>query len=198
VIVFIVLIALSGYLLTKSDVSYKKPFGYLAIGMVVLIMIFGGILTYTNLGQKFEREARKGNESVRAFLPLSESRNNGIAGVVSEKGEDYLIIQTPQGLRRIETKGVEDISDIEKDQFIIAVGEGDKFNFKVIKIKIADKKDMPSINRGIDLKFGDFKEKDIKFLPPELLQFDEVEKTCIKECFDLNNGPDTCFKKCHK
>lgn len=199
VIAFTILIVLSGYLLTKSDVSYKKPFGYLAIGMVALIMIFGGILTYTNLGQNFEKEARKGNESAMMFLrPLTEIRNSGIVGVVFEKGEDYLIIQAPQGLRRVETKDVEGTTDIKKDQFIIAVGKGEDFNFKATKIKVVDKNDMPSIGRGIDFKFGEFDKKDIKSLPSELLQFKEVEKNCIKQCFDENKKPEDCFRGCHK
>ena len=197
VIAFIVLIVLSGYLLARSDVSYKKPFGYLAIGMVVLIMIFGGILTYTNLGQNFEREARRGNESVKIFFrPLTDARNNGIAGIVYEKGEDYLIVQTPQGLRRVETKDIKDMPDIKKDQFIIAVGEGGEFNFIASKIKVMNKEDMPSIGRGIDFKFGEFNGKDAN-ISPELLQFGEVEKSCIKQCFDLKDGSD-CFKKCHQ
>jgi len=197
VIAFIILIVLSGYLLTKSDVSYKKPFGYLAVGMALLIMIFGGILTYTNLGQSFEKQARIGNESVRAFFrPLTDIRNNGMAGIVFEKGEDYLIVQTPQGLRRVETKNVESMPTVEKGQFIITVGEGGEFHFKATKVRLTNREDIPSVERGIDFKFGDFKEKDSN-IPPELLQFSEEEKSCIKQCFESKNGP-SCFKKCHK
>ncbi|HNY35957.1 MAG TPA: hypothetical protein PLD14_01805 [Candidatus Pacearchaeota archaeon] len=197
VIVFILLIILSGYLLTRSDVSYKRPFGYLAVGMVVLIMIFGGFLTYTNLGQSIEKQARMGNEPVRTFLkPLTDVRNNGIAGIIFEEGDGYLIIQTPQGLRRVETKNVEDIPEIEKGQFIITVGNGGEFNFTATKIKIVNKEDMPAINRGIDFKFKDFDNKNTKSIPPDLLYFNEVERECIRQCFELNKGPD-CFKECH-
>jgi len=197
VVVFIILIVLSGYLLTRSDVSYKKPFGYLAIGMVLLIMIFGGVLTYTNLGQSFEKQARIGNESARIFFkPLTDIRNNGMAGVVFEKGEDYLILQTPQGLRRLETKSVENMPTVEKGQFIITVGQGGQFNFKATKVRLTNKEDIPSIDRGINFKFGKFDEKNPN-IPPELLQFSEEEKSCIKQCFELKNGP-SCFKECHK
>jgi hypothetical protein len=193
VIVFIILIVLSGYLLTRSDVSYKKPFGCLAIGMIAIIMVLGGVLTYTNLGQNFEREARRGNESVRVFFkPLIDDRNNGVAGVVFEQGEDYLILQTPQGLRRVDTK---DVSNIKKDQFVIAVGSGDKSSFKATRIKVANKEDMPSVRRGIDFKFGEFDKKNI---PPELLNFTEEEKSCIKKCFELKKSPRECFEECHK
>jgi hypothetical protein len=199
VIVFIILIVLSGYLLARSDVSYKKPFGHLSIGMVALIMIFGGILTYTNLGQSFEREARRGNESVKMFFrPLTDVHNNGVAGIIFESGEDYLIVQTPQGLRRIETSDVNDMPKAIKGQFIISVGSGGEFNFTANKIKVMNKEDMPSINRGIDFKFDKFNERDMNSLPPDSLYFNEAERSCIKLCFELNKkGPD-CFKDCHK
>jgi hypothetical protein len=197
VIAFVVLIILSGYLLTRSDVSYKKPFGYLAIGMVVLIMVFGGILTYTNLGQGFEKQARMGNESVRIFFkPLTDIHNNGIAGIVFEQGINYLIVQTPQGLRRIETIDIENMPVIKNGQFIITVGEGGEFNFKASKIKVMNKEDMPAVGRGIDFKFGGFNKKDVN-IPPDLLQFNETEKKCIKQCFELNRGPGQCFEECH-
>jgi len=196
VIVFIVLIVLSGYLLTRSDVSYKKPFGYLAIGMIAIIMVLGGILTYTNLGQSFEREARKGNESVRVFFkPLIDDRNNGVAGVVFEQGEDYLILQTPQGLRRVDTGEIEDVSNVTKDQFVIAVGVGEKSSFKATKIRVVNKEDMPSVRRGIDFKFDKFDKKNIS---PELLNFTEEEKTCMKKCFEIKKSPRECFEECHK
>lgn len=193
IIVFIILIVLSGYLLTRSDVSYKKPFGYLAVSMAVIIMILGAVLTYTNLGQVLEREARAGNESMKVlFRPLIDERNNGVAGVVFEKGDNYLILQTPQGLKRIETQ---DVSNIEKDQFIIAVGKGDKSSFKATKIKVVNKEEMPSVRRGIDFKFKNFDKGNI---PPELLNFTEEEKTCMKECFELKKGPRECFEECHQ
>lgn len=196
VIVFIILIVLAGYLLTRSDVSYKKPFGYMAIGMVAMIMILGGILTYTNLGQNIEKQARGGNEPARMFLPMTNPRNNGVAGIVYEKGEGYLIVQTPQGLRRIETKDTESMPAIEKNQFIVAVGEGGEFNFSAKRIKVMDKNDMPAINRGIDFKFNGFDEKDEKSIPSDLLYFNETERSCIKQCFELSRDP-SCFKECH-
>lgn len=196
VIVFILLVILSGYLLTRSDVSYKKPFGYLAIGMVATIMIFGGILTYTNLGQRLESQARRGNEPVGMFFkPLTDSRDNGVSGIVFEEGVDYLIIQTPQGLRRIETADI-DVSGIKKGQFVIAVGKGEDFNFKARKVKVVDREDMPAIDRGIDFKFGKFKEGGADLMPPDLLYFNEEERGCIKQCLEMKKKNE-CFKECH-
>jgi len=189
VVIFIVLIVLSGYLITRSDVSYKKPFGYLAIGLVVSIMIFGGILTYTNLGKEFEARAREGmGPAQMLFHPMMDARENGIAGAVFETGKDYLVLQTPQGLRTVDLKGLKDVPQIEKGQFVIAVGKKSGNDFKVEKIKTVNKEDFPAIGRGIEFKFnpsGGNENPSIK------------EGGCVKECLDSGEEED-CFKKCWK
>jgi hypothetical protein len=192
---FIIFIALAGYLITKSDVSYKKPFGYLAVGLVLFIMIFGAISTYTDIAQTIERQARTGfGPAKMLFQPLTDVRDKGVAGVVFEQAEDYLTIQTPQGLRNIDIKDAQDLPEIKKGDFIVAVGERNGFDFKVNKIKIADKNDMPSINRGIDMKFKE--DRGGQKAPP--MFFSEEEKNCVKKCFDNDEKIKSCFKKCHE
>ncbi|MFA5169299.1 MAG: hypothetical protein WC420_00930 [Candidatus Paceibacterota bacterium] len=196
VVVFIVLIVLSGYLITKSDVSYKKPFGYLAIGLVLFIMIFGGVLTYTNLGREFEARAREGMTPARMLLqPMTDMRNSGVAGIVFEEGEDYLILQTPQGLRNINLEGLKDLPKMEKGQFVIAVGKKDGYDFKVEKIKVMDKNDIPAIGRGIESKFNPLSDEKI---PSDLLYFDKIERDCVKKCLDSEKEKKTCFEECRK
>jgi len=196
VVTFIILIVLSGYLITRSDVSYKKPFGYLAVGLAAFIMIFGGILTYTNLGRAFEMGAREGMGPARMLLhPMMDMRDNGVSGVVFEQGDNYLILQTPQGLRNIDLMGLDDVPKIVKGNFIIAVGNKDGFDFKVEKIKIINREDVPAVGRGIEFKF---KPSGNKNIPTDLFYFDKNEKECIKKCFDLNKEPKDCFKECHK
>lgn len=207
VIAFIVLIVLSGYLMTKSDASYKKPFGYLAICLIFFIMVFGGILTYAKLGERIELEARKGHPIGMIFRPLMQNdvdmRDRGIAGVVFEIGDDYLIIQTPQGLRNIDLRNVEDVPEVVKGQFVIGVGDRNGFDFTAKEIKIVNREDMPSTNRGIDFKFQslgspELDENNVKFLPPQLFYFDKSEQDCIKNCFESNAGPQECFSACRK
>ncbi|MDD5098387.1 MAG: hypothetical protein PHD31_01560 [Candidatus Pacebacteria bacterium] len=200
VVSFIIFIGLAGYLITKSDVSYRKPFGYLAIGLVVFIMVFGTIFTFTNLSQNIEMQTRIGFGPMGMFLkPLTDMRDKGVVGIVFEDGVDYLIVQTPHGLRNIGIKDVEDIPDINKGDFIIAVGNRDGFNFKVEQIKIVDKKDMPAIDRGIDFKFDkELDEKNIKDIPLNMMFFNEQEQSCVKNCFNDNKNPKDCFKECHK
>lgn len=203
VVVFVLLIGLSGYLITRSDISYKKPFGYLAVGLVVFIMLFGGILTFTNLAHGIEKQARIGGAAGMFLRPLTDMRNSGVAGIVFESGNDYLILETPHGLRNIGIENVEEVPLIEKGQFVIAVGSQDGHNFNVQRIKIIDKKEVPAIGRGIEFKFGpftggDINERNIKLIPSDLLNFDKQYRDCVKICFDSEIEQKDCFKKCHK
>jgi len=200
VVSFIVFIGLSGYLITRSDVSYKKPFGYLAVGLVSFIIVFGIISTYFNIGQSIERQARTGFAPANMFLkPLTDMRDNGVAGVVFEQTDDYLVIQTPHGLRNIETEGIENLPEINKGDFILAVGDRNGFDFKVNQIKIVDKENMGAINRGIDFKFDkNLDDKNIKNLPSNMMFFNKEDKECIKKCFEEKVNPRNCFKECHK
>lgn len=196
VVAFIILIVLSGYLITKSDVSYKKPFGYLAIGLVVSIMIFGGILTYTNLARELESRAQEGMNPARMLLsPMMDMRNSGVAGVVFETGDDYLILQTPQGLRNVDLKGMEQIPEIEKGQYVIAVGKKSGFDFKAEQIKTVDRKELPAIDRGIEFKFKPSGEGGI---PSDLLYFDKSERECVKKCLDSDKERRECFEECRQ
>jgi len=198
---FIVLIVLAGYLITKSDVSYKKPFGYFAISLIVFVMFFGGILTYTQIAEQIE----KGNHPFNKFLMKGslEMRDKGIAGIVFEIGENYLVVETPHGLRNIDLieTNKEKLPKIKKGDFILAVGDNKGYDFMAKNIRVLDKKEMPIINRGIDNKFKPFlgnslNEENIKLLPPQLMHFETQEKECIKECFDKGGNPKKCFDEC--
>ncbi|NCB09345.1 MAG: hypothetical protein EOM73_14415 [Bacteroidia bacterium] len=196
VVAFIILIVLSGYLITKSDVSYKKPFGYLAVGLVLFIMFFGGILTYTNLGKAIEMQAQNGVAPARMLLrPMMDVRNNGVAGVVFEQGEDYLILQTPQGLRSVDLDNLEEIPEMEKGQFVLAVGKKEGFDFKAEKIRVTSKDEMPAVERGIKFKFRPENGEDF---PSNVFYFEDKQMDCIKKCSDSGKELKECFEECRK
>ncbi len=208
VITFVLLIVLSGYLITKSDALYKKPFGYVATGLIVLIMIFGGILTYTNIARKIEMEAyNKGHPLGMIFGPFMKDgpdvRNLGIAGMIFEKNNNYLITETPSGLRKVDLQDInkEDMPPLVKGQFFIAVGSNNGGDFVAQKIKVVDKNDLPGIGRGIDYKFGpvlnkDLDENNVRSLPMDFMQFKQEDKVCVKNCFDSGIPSKECFDKC--
>jgi hypothetical protein len=202
VISFTVFMVLASYLTTKSDVSYKRPFGYIAISLIFFVMFLGGALTYTKAAEQIENA----NYPFGAFLMKSslEMRDKGVAGIVFETDEEYLIVETPQGLRNIDlTKAEDDVPQVEKGKFVVAVGNSDEYDFIAQDIMVLEKEEMPVIDRGIERKFKKFiKEKlddeNIHSLPSELMYFKEKDKTCIKDCFELKIHPKKCFDDCFK
>jgi hypothetical protein len=200
VIAFIIFIIMAGYLLAKSDASYKKPFGLLAVGLIIFIMIAGGVLTYTEIAKKMEAEAYLGRHPAGTFFKFfvgggTETRRLGIAGMVFEVGDNYLIIETPQGLRNIELKeGVS--SQAEKGQFVIAIGNNEGQDFVAKEIRTMEKGEAPMIERGIDRRFKPFSGQEVKSLPPHLFLFEEEKKDCVKKCFDSGIDPRECFDQC--
>lgn len=199
VIIFILFIVLAGYLTTKSDISYKKPFGYLAVTLIISIMFFGGALTYTKIAESIE----KGKHPFNRFLMKGslDMREKGIAGIVFEKGDDYLILETPHGLRNINLdKTEENLSEIEKGEFIVAVGDNSEYDFMAQKIRILKKEEMPIIKRGIEEKFNflgkKLDEENIKMLPPQLMHFEEIKKECVRNCLNLEHKSKKCFDDC--
>lgn len=201
VIFFIVLILLAGYLISKSEIGYKKPFGYFAITLICSVIFFGGILTYTNLAQRIEA----GNHPLNIFLMKGslDMREKGIAGIVFEAGEDYLVVETPQGLRSINLTEINEnkMSEIEKGSMVLAIGENENYDFIAEDIQSLKEEKMKIINSGIDRRFkpilgNGLNEENIKNLPPQLMHFEESKKECIENCFKLEIKIKKCFDDC--
>lgn len=188
VIFFILLTILSGYLITKSDTSYRKPFGQIIIIMISIIIFFGAILTFTNLPNEIENYSMNMNE--KFLLPFDNNRERGVSGIIYDLHDDYLILKTPQGLRTVR---FDNNYDLREGQFIISVGETKQFDFFAKDIKIIKKEDVPAIGRAINFRFSPFNDGSI---PPELLFFNEKEKECIFKCMETNNKKINCFKEC--
>lgn len=199
VIAFIVFVLFAGYLMSKSDIGYKKPFGYFAVSLIVFVMVFGGLLTYAKIAEEIE----KGTHPFNKFLMRGslDVREKGIAGIVFEKGEDYLVVETPSGLRTIDLTKIEeeDLLEVEKGELILAVGDKHAYDFEAKDIRSLQSEKMPVIKRGIDKQFRPkLDEENIKQLSPQLMHFDTETKKCIKDCFDSGNKPKDCFDKCIK
>lgn len=156
IITFILFILIAGYLLTKADFSYKKPFKYFAASLLAFVLVSSGVLAYTDIPEKLEEKAF-GDEPVGAILkPFLkrgiESRNSGVTGEISDIDESYIILATPHGIQKVSLENIspETMNMLKKDSFIIAVGErkGDVFIVKRIRV-VVDEQRMPMIKRRI-------------------------------------------------
>lgn len=183
VVLFIILIISSSFLLTKSDVSYKKPLNKIIILMIFFIVFFGAVLTFTSLSQKIEKYSRQ--HPMEMFFPIDNIRDKGVSGIIFEKYDDFMIVKTPQGLRRINFNKE---YNLEKGQFIVSIGERNGFDFNARDIKIIEVGGAPVIEREIDFKFNSNNR-----VP---LYFEEGEKECISNCLEEGEKMKECLKGC--
>ncbi len=159
VVSFILFLFLAGYLIMKSDISYKKPFGYLVISLIGFVVVSGGILTYTDIPMRIEQETY--NSVNRGFFSRSLiggrliNQGRGAAGIISELSDTGLIVQTTSGLKNIDLKKAEILDDqkLEVGQFIVIIGQDKDDYFLAQKIRILNEDEPPMIRRGINHYF---------------------------------------------
>lgn len=207
---FILFMFLAGYLISKTDYSYKKPFKYFAISLIFAIMIAGGVLAYTDIPEKIEERAFSDNASGAVFKPFLkrgiESRGGGVAGKISEIRDSYLIIETPFGAQNVDIGSLDPqiVEKFEKDRFIMAIGERKGDIFIARAVRIVDEERLPMIKRGIHRRFK--QNTDNLFPMPILLpvppghhlNYNEEDKKCVDGCVKANNFPEKCFEECRR
>lgn len=203
VISFTVFLFLAGYLLKKTDFSYRKPFGYFAASLVMFAAAMGGVLAYTDIPEKIEEQAFSKNAPGAVFKPFLkravELRGRGVAGKISEIGDSYLIIETPFGAQNVDIKNLESrtVEKFAKDQLIMAIGErrGDIFTARAARVVGEEK--MPMIRRGIHRRLKeDINGLNPKSMPKDPLRHNEEAKRCIDDCIKISEFPEKCFEKC--
>jgi len=163
VIGWIVLLFLAGFIFRKSGALYDKPFGYLALALVGFIIIIGTIFSFTHLTERMEGVAfgpRSGGAVFRPFFkPGLDERNRGIAGRIVEIGADYINIQTPNRIIKVNLGRLEEgpKKKLEVGMFVVAVGEKHGEEFVATGLHdINNEEEMPMIRRGIHRRFGSF------------------------------------------
>ena len=162
VVSLILLVLLAGFIMKKSEINYKKPFGYLALALTAFIIVAGTVLTFTNIAQRIEREARSPRAAGRFFKPFFDfgARHLGVAGRIVEIAGSNIIIQTPHDIQLVDLSSATKDSpgNLEVGMFIMAVGERTPEIFKAERIRVVDLGEMPMIRRGIHERFGDIRQ----------------------------------------
>ncbi len=201
VISFIFFLFLSGYFMMKDDFSYKKPFKYFAISLIAIVMIAGAVLTYTDISERIEQRAFSDGLSGKVLKPFLNRGmglyRNGISGKISEISENYIIIEIPRGLQKVDLQNLkpDEKFGLEKNQFIVAIGERKNNIFIANQIRIVDENDMPMIGRGI--RRGQIDNcNDLCPMRKGFIIENEEMKKCMDECFKLDEFRRRCFDGC--
>ncbi|MDD4476554.1 MAG: hypothetical protein PHY40_00105 [Patescibacteria group bacterium] len=158
----VIFIFAAAAILKRSGVSYKKPFSYLAFGLLGFIMLAGTILAFTNIPERIERGTFGKHPAGVFFRPFfrddMEARKNGIAGRVVEIGENYIVAQTPRNVEKIDLSELKIRlrEQINEGDFIMVIGERKNGLFIARDMRVARPDDMPIIQRSVHQRFGNF------------------------------------------
>ncbi len=203
IIGFIFFLFLAGYLMAKADFSYKRPFKYFAISLMAIVMIFGAVLAYTDMSERIEEQAFSDGLSGAILKPFLDRavglHRNGLSGKIAEVGEDYLVMEIPRGLQKVDLQNLksEQKLKLEKDQFIVAVGERKDDIFVVSQIRIVAENEMSMIRRGIHRRQMHKCDDQCPRKNGFIIENEEMKK-CMDDCFKLGEHRRGCFDSCNK
>jgi hypothetical protein len=209
IIGFILLLLAAGFLISRTDWSYKKPFKYIALSLVVFALATGSVFAYSGITKKLEEGAYGGRPWGALFKPFFEhglrERGRSIVGQVFETSTNYLILETPRGLEKINfaPSCLCDANQFTADQFLVAIGKKQGYDFIAEKIRLVERENLPMIERGVSRRLGPFlhcpaEATNTPLLPPHLLRFEEPVKNCLGDCFKNKQFPPECLRDCLK
>ena len=161
VAVFVLLIFLVGFIISKSDLSHRKSFIFIVAFLIFFIIPLGILTAYTTgISERIDRQIYTGRPMGGMFRPfmrgISHERDGGIAGRVIKIEYDAVLLETPFGIKKIDLKRCYVCSSIrfEEGDFLVGIGENKGDIFEVFDVKIADKNDMKMVEKRIDHRFG--------------------------------------------
>jgi len=201
VVSLIIFVLLTGYLITKSGLTYKQPFKYIALILLLFIILSGSALAYTNIAEKIEQQVYS-SKAVAPFLKPFFNRsqylnNRGVAGMIQEIEENNLVIQTPQGLLNVNLAESDYEQPFAVSQFIMAIGEKQGNNFITHKIRVIDQDALPMLKRGIHHRFNMVNDNyqnsiNLPINPPKMLP----NKKCLDDCALIIPPHKNCMQDC--
>ena len=160
VVCLVALIFIAGLIMKRSEISYRKPFGYFAVALIVFITIAGVVLAYTKINERIEREAFGPKRAGMFFKPFLrgglDERQRGVAGRITEIGDGFVIIQTPMRTSKVDINNLEEqpAEPLAIGLFIMAIGDRKDDIFVARRIRVMSEEDMEMIRRGVHRRFG--------------------------------------------
>lgn len=163
IIIFILFFILASFILKQYDISYKKHFGYLSLGMFVFIIFSGSIFAMSNINKKFEQKAFEGNSYIlrQLYGRGSGPMQFGAFGRIESINEKGMVIMTPHGKRMIL---FEENKNFRPGDFIMASGFESNNGFEAKSVKLIDREHLFRIRHEIERR-----QLNHNFIPGRLL-----------------------------
>ncbi len=131
-------------ILSRYDLSYKKPFKVVLSVLIVFIFIAGIALAISGLNEAMEERVAEGKVPLlRSFYRRRQIWKNGLAGEVIETRSSGLLVETEEG-RRVFIELTESTllpmgSDFKIGDCIRTVGRWDEEDFRASALKPTNK-----------------------------------------------------------
>jgi len=160
VVASVFLVCVAGLIIKRSGALYRRPFGFVAVGLVGFVVIVGIVLAFSDIFDGIEHRAfgdRCGGRFFKPFLHRGiEARGHGMVGRVLEVNGVSLNLQTPFGIRKVDVSIVEDAPNMQivAGMFVMAVGEQRGDVFFARGLRLINENDMPMLGREIHRRFG--------------------------------------------
>jgi len=185
VVSFLILIFIAGFIIRQNGWLYKQSFGRLAFALVVFVVLLGGVLALTNIAEQIEQgmyNSHSAGQIIHPFLGRGLSnRARGLSGRVIEVGADFVNVQTPWEIIRVDMSALSLPVDIEAGEFMIAVGHRQANGFVAEALHALEEDDMPMIGRGVRRQFGNYR---------------PMVPGCLQACFGADTPSGTCREAC--
>ncbi len=154
VVSVVLMIFVAGLIIKKSEFAYKKPFGYLALGLVGTVLVAGAVLTFTNIAENIEQASYDYPQMGMFFGPFLHhglgERHGGVTGQVTEMGDGYIMIQTPHSIKKVDITKVANLStDLSVGTFVMVVGDSDDSAFQAQRLRVIGGQDFQMIRSGV-------------------------------------------------
>jgi hypothetical protein len=162
VISTITFIFITALILKKSDITYKKSFTYITISLIGFVIIAGGGLAFTNIGEQIEQETFSSRPTGIFFQPFLQydfmNRTRSVAGRISEIGKDYIIIQTPRDIVKVNLNAIKKPlqKNLTEGMFVIIIGERQGNLFRAYDLRLVGNEENRIIQHGVRQRFGIF------------------------------------------
>lgn len=151
VLSLVVVILLAGFLLKKTDLVYRYSYGYVALGLLLVVVAGGLALAATNVAEKIESQT-----FIRPLISRSlEKRTYGVTGRILEVAPMTVLLQTSQGVLVVHLEyAVKPLPTLEPGLFVVTIGKMRPPEFWAERVRVISPNEARMLRRHIIERHG--------------------------------------------
>lgn len=151
VLSLLAVILLAGFLLKKTDLVYRYSYGYVALGLLLVVVAGGGALAATSVAEKIESQT-----FIRPLVSRSlEKRTYGVMGRILEVAPMTVLLQTSQGMLVVHLEyAVKPLPTLEPGLYVVTIGKMRPPEFWADRVRVISPHEARMLRREIIERHG--------------------------------------------